>query len=197
MKIFSNLLKIQLMYHKNTQKAKTLIFSIYLSHHINKNMECVKIFIILFIIFLFKYSTINSSNNLSEERVTEALISDNSHLYKKPSILIVTLVRNKAHTLPLFLTHLEQQEYPKSRISLWIITDHNEDNSREILESWLKKVKNSYHSIHYQYDDGERLRKSESNLTHWSHERFLDIIRMKEEALDYARDSWVDYVFVR
>lgn len=129
--------------------------------------------------------------------VLQNAIRDKSHLYKKPSIMIVTLVRNKAHTLPLFLTYLEEQEYPKSRISLWLVTDHNEDNSREILETWLAKVRSSYHSIRYQFDDsGEKMRKSETNLTHWSHERFLDIIRMKEEALNQARRSWADYVLV-
>lgn len=163
-------------------------------------MECVKIFIVLFLIFLFKYST--NSDKSSDERaaaemVLQNAIRDKSHLYKKPSIMIVTLVRNKAHTLPLFLTYLEEQEYPKNRISLWLVTDHNEDNSREILETWLAKVRSSYHSIRYQFDDsGEKMRKSETNLTHWSHERFLDIIRMKEEALNQARRSWADYVLV-
>jgi glycosyltransferase involved in cell wall biosynthesis len=163
-------------------------------------MECVKIFIVLFLIFLLKYST-NSDNSsdgkASENIIYHNIIRDNSHLYKKPSILIVTLVRNKAHTLPLFLTHLEEQEYPKNRISLWIVTDHNEDNSREILETWLAKVRSSYHSIHYQHDnESEKMRKSETNFTHWTHERFLDIIRMKEEALEEARKSWADFVFV-
>lgn len=163
-------------------------------------MECVKFFIVLFLIFLFKYST--KSDNSSDGKIPEPIsfdnvISDTSHLFKKPSIMIVTLVRNKAHTLPLFLTYLEEQEYPKNRISLWFETDHNEDKSQEILETWLDKVRGSYHSIHYQFDDsGEKIRKSETNSTHWSDERFLDIIRMKEEALEYARRYWADYVFV-
>lgn len=38
---------------------------------------------------------------------------------KKPTILIVTLFRNKAHTLPLFFSYLERLDYPKSRIGLW------------------------------------------------------------------------------
>lgn len=179
---------------ENTQRA-TLA-----SININKNMECVKIFIVLFLIFLFKYSTnsdVTSDEKAAEEMVLQNAIRDKSHLYKKPSIMIVTLVRNKAHTLPLFLTYLEEQEYPKSRISLWFVTDHNEDNSREILETWLAKVRSSYHSIRYQFDEsGEKMRKSETNFTHWSNERFEDIIRMKEEALDYARRSWADYVLV-
>lgn len=36
-----------------------------------------------------------------------------------PTILIALLVRNKAHTLPMFLSYLEQQDYPKHRIAFW------------------------------------------------------------------------------
>lgn len=42
-----------------------------------------------------------------------------SHDLKKPTVLIIILVRNKAHTLPYFLTFLERLTYPKKRIHLW------------------------------------------------------------------------------
>jgi collagen beta-1,O-galactosyltransferase len=38
---------------------------------------------------------------------------------KDPTIVLAFLVRNKAHTLPYFLTLLERLDYPKDRISLW------------------------------------------------------------------------------
>lgn len=38
---------------------------------------------------------------------------------KDPTVVIAILVRNKAHTLPYFLTLLERLDYPKERISLW------------------------------------------------------------------------------
>lgn len=38
---------------------------------------------------------------------------------KPPTMLIVTLFRNKGHTLPYFFSYLEQLDYPKSRIGLW------------------------------------------------------------------------------
>lgn len=38
---------------------------------------------------------------------------------KEPTVLIAILVRNKAHTLPYFLSLLERQDYPKKRICLW------------------------------------------------------------------------------
>lgn len=162
-------------------------------------MEFVKIFIVLILIFLFKYSS--NSGDAGDDKghdstVIQNLISDTSHLYKKPSVLVVSLIRNKAHTLPMFLTYLFEQDYPKDRISLWMVTDHNEDNSQEILETWLRKARNLYHSVHYQFDDSEKIRKEETNLTHWPAERFLELIRMKEEALEFGRRSWADYIFV-
>ncbi|KAL3173135.1 hypothetical protein MRX96_012276, partial [Rhipicephalus microplus] len=35
-----------------------------------------------------------------------------------PTVLIAVILRNKAHVLPYFFGYLEQQSYPKSRISL-------------------------------------------------------------------------------
>jgi len=43
---------------------------------------------------------------------------------KEPTVLISVLVRNKAHTLPYFLSLLERQDYPKKRISFWWVTRH-------------------------------------------------------------------------
>lgn len=46
--------------------------------------------------------------------------SDTNSIYDKlPTILIVTLFRNKAHTMPFFFTFLNRIDYPKERISLW------------------------------------------------------------------------------
>lgn len=61
----------------------------------------------------------------------------------KPSVLIVTLVRNKAHFLPYFFSHLENLNYPKDRIGLYIRLDHNEDPSLKIIDQWLNSKINS------------------------------------------------------
>ena len=41
---------------------------------------------------------------------------------KLPTVLIATLVRNKAHTLPYFLSSIERLDYPKERLSIWWVT---------------------------------------------------------------------------
>lgn len=45
--------------------------------------------------------------------------SDASVRWKEPTVLIVTLFRNKGHVLPYFFSYLERLDYPKERISLW------------------------------------------------------------------------------
>lgn len=53
--------------------------------------------------------------------VTQLIASnvDSNETEKYPTFVIVTLFRNKAHTLPYFFTYLEQLDYPKERITLW------------------------------------------------------------------------------
>ena len=83
---------------------------------------------------------------------------------KPPSVFISVLVRNKAHTLPYFISCLESLNYPKNRIILHIRSDHNQvsqetcpsltsynfqDNSLEILRGWADRLgeEQTYHKI--------------------------------------------------
>lgn len=61
--------------------------------------------------------------------ITNVIISSNSFendgtyqeakYFKNSTVVIAILVRNKAHTLPYFLSCLERLDYPKDRIILW------------------------------------------------------------------------------
>lgn len=117
--------------------------------------------------------------------------------YKLPTVGISVLVRNKGHTLPYFLTCINNLDYPKDRLYLWIYSDYNEDNSVEILEKWhsiyTSKFKNVY--ITANTTNGP-LHSDEKSTIHWSLEHFKHVIRLREEALDFARRKWVDYLFM-
>uniref|UniRef100_A0A182WR15 Glycosyl transferase family 25 domain-containing protein n=1 Tax=Anopheles minimus TaxID=112268 RepID=A0A182WR15_9DIPT len=112
-----------------------------------------------------------------------------------PTVMVAVLVRNKAHTLPYFFSYLEELDYPKDRMSLWIRSDHNEDRSIEITKAWLKRTSSLYHSVDFKYRAEQRKRESEKTSTHWNEERFSDVIRLKQEALQTARMMWADYIF--
>ncbi|XP_066250477.1 glycosyltransferase 25 family member [Euwallacea similis] len=114
--------------------------------------------------------------------------------YKPPTIFITTLVRNKAHILPYFLSYLEQLDYPKERISLWILSDHNSDQSIPILKSWVDTVREQYHSIYTEFEDGYPYTyPGEEGPGHWTEDRFKHLMQTKDSSLFYAKQKWADF----
>ncbi|KAK9732225.1 hypothetical protein QE152_g13032 [Popillia japonica] len=111
---------------------------------------------------------------------------------KYPTVLISILARNKAHTLPYFLSSLERLNYPKDRIALRIRSDHNIDNTVEILEKWIVSVQHQYHSINSEFVDSDSY-SDEQGPNDWSRLRFENVISLRESALNYARRVWADY----
>ncbi|XP_033127179.1 procollagen galactosyltransferase 2-like isoform X2 [Anneissia japonica] len=112
-----------------------------------------------------------------------------------PTIFIPILVRNKAHTLPTFFGCLERQDYPKERISIWIRSDHNEDNSTEILKEWVSRAKHLYHAVDLKYEDSVKRYANEEGPFDWTEERFLHLINLRQTALEEARRQWANYLF--
>ncbi|EFA00173.1 glycosyltransferase 25 family member [Tribolium castaneum] len=113
--------------------------------------------------------------------------------WKKPTVLIAVLARNKAHTLPYFLTTLENLDYPKNRISLWIRSDHNSDKTIEILRKWINAVKDEYRMISTEFVEENEGYPDESGPAHWTPERFNHVIDLRESSLNFARKIWADY----
>ncbi|XP_077504632.1 procollagen galactosyltransferase 1-A-like isoform X3 [Amblyomma americanum] len=130
---------------------------------------------------------------LSSVGVVRCATSDDK--LEAPTLLIAVVLRNKAHVLPQFFGYLEQQNYPKSRLSLWIYTDHNVDNTAEIVNSWAEEVSNDYHNVNVTREDGDAFFPDEEGLQKWTPERYWHIIRLREEAIHVARTLWADFVF--
>jgi len=119
---------------------------------------------------------------------------------KLPSVFISILVRNKEHTLPYFLSLLENQTYPKSRIILYLRSDNNEDKTLEVLETWLAKIgpKHEYHDIIKDLRECENAEcnlEGESSPVGWSDTRFEYIMSLKQKSLEIARFSLADFYF--
>ncbi|XP_023300463.2 glycosyltransferase 25 family member [Lucilia cuprina] len=112
-----------------------------------------------------------------------------------PTVVVALMVRNKAHVLPLFLSYLERQDYPKERMSLWIHSDYNTDNSIEILTEWLQHVEPLYHKVHKVLDSETQRHQNESSPFDWPRARFEHLISLKEQAKREAKQNWADYIF--
>uniref|UniRef100_A0A915KWE6 Uncharacterized protein n=1 Tax=Romanomermis culicivorax TaxID=13658 RepID=A0A915KWE6_ROMCU len=150
--------------------------------------------VLSYIIFVLLYFRIYAENNPFPNDQSSR-IDEWDRL--PPTILICVLARNKAHTLPYFLGSLEDLDYPKDRISLFIRTDHNIDDTRAILDRWVDAVGEFYHKIDYKIDQEilEGGYKNERGPFDWSPpERHNHVIKLKQEALQAAKNQWADYI---
>lgn len=50
--------------------------------------------------------------------------------------------------------------------------------------------------MNIEYDNVTSRRATEQSTSHWPIERYDHVIRLKEQALNYAREIWADYIFV-
>lgn len=76
-------------------------------------------------------------------------------------------------------------------------SDHNTDNTPDIINAWLSsETARLYHNINVEITAGPTAWINETSTTNWPVERHMHIIDNKEEALNYAKQIWADFVFV-
>lgn len=101
-------------------------------------------------------------------------------------VTIAILAKDKAHVLPLYLKCIENQTYPSSKINLYIRTNNNNDNTSEILKTWLEQVKDQYHEIYF--DDSDVVERVQDFAPHeWNYTRFKVLGRLRQESVDWAK----------
>ncbi|XP_063172246.1 inactive glycosyltransferase 25 family member 3 [Candoia aspera] len=111
-----------------------------------------------------------------------------------PTVVVAVLARNAQHSLPHYLGALERLDYPAERISLWCATDHNVDNTTQMLQAWLHAVEKRYRSVAWRSVEEPSSYPNELGPKHWTEPRFEQIMRLKQEALDFARSQGAGYI---
>ncbi|KAG7460287.1 hypothetical protein MATL_G00219780 [Megalops atlanticus] len=110
-----------------------------------------------------------------------------------PRVLLALICRNSEHSLPHFLGAIERLNYPKDRIALWVATDHNEDNTTAILRHWLIQVQSLYHYVEWRPQEEPREYEDEAGPKQWTNHRYAHVMKLRQTALDTAREMWADY----
>ncbi|XP_006834889.1 PREDICTED: probable inactive glycosyltransferase 25 family member 3 [Chrysochloris asiatica] len=111
-----------------------------------------------------------------------------------PAVVLVILARNAEHSLPHYLGALERLDYPRARLALWCATDHNMDNTTEMLQEWLAAVADEYAAVVWRPEGEPRFYPDEEGAKHWTKERHQFLMELKQEALTFARDWGADYI---
>jgi len=107
-------------------------------------------------------------------------------------ITIAILARNKAHTLPLFLKCIENQTYPKSKTKLYIRTNDNTDNTKEILKEWVSSI-SGYNEIFFDDSDLNLVQYGEHE---WNNDRFTKLAKIRQDSVNFAKERCTDYFVV-
>ncbi|KAL7978504.1 hypothetical protein Chor_004321 [Crotalus horridus] len=111
-----------------------------------------------------------------------------------PTVVVAILARNAQHSLPHYLGALERLDYPAERISIWCTTDHNVDNTTQMLQEWLSAMEKRYRSIVWRSVEEPSSYPNEVGPKHWTEPRFEQIMRLKQEALAFARRQEAGYI---
>lgn len=77
-----------------------------------------------------------------------------------------------------------------------IRSDHNIDDSVNLIQTWLNIHQDSYHSVDFQYEDIPETFTDGPGVFEWSLSHFKHVIKLKESALKTARKIWADYLLV-
>lgn len=110
------------------------------------------------------------------------------------TVLLAVLARDKAHVLEKYLKSLDELEYDKSLISVYINTNNNQDSTKEILEKWAKQCQNQYKKVildSHEVSDASNTRPHE-----WNPERFKLLGNIRNKSLKMTKELQCDYYFV-
>lgn len=112
------------------------------------------------------------------------------------TVFIAIFVRNKEHSLPYFFKAIEDLDYDKNRIFLWIVCDHTRDNSIEVIEKWVEAMQDQYFSIEFEKPQTPWHYPKQTSDLHWVKERHLRLLELRQLALIKARERWADFILV-
>uniref|UniRef100_G3PZE4 Cerebral endothelial cell adhesion molecule n=1 Tax=Gasterosteus aculeatus aculeatus TaxID=481459 RepID=G3PZE4_GASAC len=142
---------------------------------------------------LLRFLALGAFVFLADGYFSEEMYPEESRM-QPPTVVVVILARNSAHSLPYYLGALERLNYPKDRISVWAATDHNTDNTTAVLKEWLTVMQTFYHYVEWRPMEKPTSYAGESGPKHWPNSRYEYVMKLKQAALDFARKRWADYI---
>ncbi|MFO1133136.1 MAG: glycosyltransferase family 2 protein [Hyphomicrobiales bacterium] len=112
-----------------------------------------------------------------------------------PRVLIAILAKQKEPALPLYLQCIEELDYPKSSIVLYIRTNNNLDNTEAILRDWVARVGKQYAAVEFDAADVEQ-RVESFGVHEWNATRFKVLGNIRNVSLQKTLEHGCDFYFV-
>ena len=112
-----------------------------------------------------------------------------------PKVLIAILAKQKEPALPLYLQCIEELDYPKSSIVLYIRTNNNKDNTEAILRDWVGRVGKDYAAVEFDAEDVAQ-RVESFGVHEWNATRFKVLGNIRNVSLQKTKEHDCDFYFV-
>jgi hypothetical protein len=117
-----------------------------------------------------------------------------SQLVADPKVLLSILARNKAHVLPHFLYCIDNLDYDKKAITVYINTNNNIDDTIPILQKWAEMHRDEYAEILFDEHKVEDLPDGDPH--HWNAHRFKVLGAIRNKGLKLTTTCRCDFHFV-
>jgi len=112
-----------------------------------------------------------------------------------PTVTIAIIAKNAARYLPTFLAkHINQLDYPHSRIHVWIRTNNNNDKTTTILSDWACSKHDCFASVTFDATDIPDVQFPDDNHD-WTVERFKVLGRIRQESIEAAIKNGSDFYY--
>jgi hypothetical protein len=124
-----------------------------------------------------------------------------------PRVQITILVRDHAHSLPLFFKCVENIDYDPKYLSIYIHTNDNNDNTSVLLKEWSdeQKRQGKYANVYFLEESYPALKNNPGKSSGWKNEdewygdggiRLKILSEIRDRSLNYAVTHGCDYYFV-
>ena len=110
------------------------------------------------------------------------------------TVLLAILAKDKAHVLKRYLNCIDNLDYNKKLITVYVNTNNNQDETATMLAAWVKENRGKYNKIifkNYQLENIEQ-----RNPHDWTPARFKVLAQIREASLKKAKQYKCDYYFV-
>jgi hypothetical protein len=109
-------------------------------------------------------------------------------------VFFTILARNKEHILPAFLKSIENLDYNKKLITLYINTNNNVDGTATVLATWAKEKESLYKQIIFESHEVQNL--SYGTPHEWTTDRLHALALIRNRSLALAKESNCDFYFI-
>jgi Glycosyl transferase family 2 len=113
----------------------------------------------------------------------------------EPIVFVAILAKQKEEMLPAWLESLSQWDYPKDRMILYVRSNNNTDNTKQILKNWVSANGMWYRHVVEDYKDIEAP-VQEYGVHEWNPVRFKALGEIRERSIEGAWHAEADFYWV-